>query len=312
MQWVGNLTNNSSLSAPYDLAATHAPNNSAGGMWHAREWAVDPFPTVTFDLGGTFNLSGIHIWNGNQALDLSHIQRGVNEFELSVSTDGGTKYTSIGNHKLTVSPLPAQPVSAQNFNLTGQDGVTHVKIRVLSTHNSPLGGGDYASLSEVMFTAVSVPEIFYLNRFELHDGRVTLAFPSQPGEVFEIHRSVNLLEGFQSPLVANLPAAGGILLVESMISDFSGGLTLGDFEVDFSNVLTAGTTYVFIPANGVNEGREVPVVSWANNTVTIAEDIESDNTWTGGYRIQTPAAIETEWIDTDPPANRAFYRVSRK
>jgi len=312
VQWVGNLTNNSGLSAPYDLAAAHAPHNQAAGMWHAKEWAVDPNPTVTFDLGGTFDLLGIHIWNGNQTFDLAHIRRGVNEFQLSVSTDGGTSYTNLGNYKLTVSTLPAQPVSAQNFDLTGQNNVTHVKIRVLSTHNSPSGGGDYAALSEVMFTAVQVPEILQLNRVEVEDDRVTLAFPSQPGQVFDIYRSLDLEAGFESPLLANLPAAGGTVAVEGIINDFTGGLTLGDSEVDFSNILTAGTSYVFIPADGLNSGREVAVVSWKGNTVTVAEDIESDITWTGGYRIQTPAKTETEWVDTDPPAGKAFYKVSRR
>jgi len=158
VQWVGNLTNNSGLSAPYDLAATHAPHNQAQGMWHAKAWSVDPNPTITFDLGEAYNLGGIYIWNGNQAFDASHIQRGVNQFEFHISTDGGASYSLSKTFTLAVSPLPGSAISAQSFDLSGLNGVTHAKIRVLSTHNSPAGGGDYASLSEVMFTGVAIPE----------------------------------------------------------------------------------------------------------------------------------------------------------
>lgn len=199
-------------------------------MWHAKTWAVDPNPTVTFTLGGAFDLKGIHSWNGNQALNLAHIRRGVNSFELSVSKDGGTSYALLGTYNLTVSPLPGTQISAQSFDLTGQDGVTHVKMRVLSTHNSPGGGGDYASLSEVMLTAFLVPDVLKLTRFEVGDGKVTLAWPS--------------------------------------------------------------------------------VVSWTGNTVTLAEDLASDLSWSGGYKIQTPVEPETVWIDTAPPAGKAFYKVN--
>jgi hypothetical protein len=311
-QWIGNLTNNSGLSAPYDVTATHAPHNSAHGMWHAHTWAVDPNPTVTFDLGGTFDLEELYIWNGNQALDLAHIQRGVCDFELYVSTDGGTNYQSLGNYKLSCSTLPAAPITAQRFDLSGQNGVTHVKFRIISTHNSPAGGGDYAGLSEVMFTAVQAPSALELSRFEVDADSVTLAFPSQAGQLFDIYRSTNLTEGFGMPLVAGLPAAGGWLMTESIIEDFSGGLVLGDSRVPFSEILIPGTSYVFIPADGLNAGREVAIVSWTENTVTLAEDIESDISWKGGYRIQTPTELETEWVDTDPPEGRAFYKVTRR
>jgi hypothetical protein len=308
IQWVGNLTNNSGLSAPYDLAATHAPHNDAVGMWHAKQWSVDPNPTVTFNLGGSFDLEEMHVWNGNQALNADHIQRGVKDFELSVSTNGGTSFTVLGNRVLAVSPLPAQPVAAQVFDLRGRNGVTHVKIRVLSNHHP--GNDDYSSLSEVMFTAVEAP--FQLTRFELGQETVTLAFPSEAGQVFDIHRSVDLAAGFGPPHVAGLVAATGNTVVDSVIDDFAGGLTLGDSKVDFGTVLSSGVTYVFVPGNGQNAGREIAVQAWSGNTVTVAENIGADLTWTGAYKIRTAAPVETEWVDTSPPAGRAFYQVRRR
>jgi hypothetical protein len=146
-------------------------------------------------IGGAFDLDGIHIWNGNQSYDLAHIQRGVNEFVLSVSIDGGASYTNVSTYNLAISPYPpAAANSAQTFDLTGRNGIT----------------------------------------------------------------------------------------------------------------------YVFVLANGLNAGREVAVVSWSGNTITVAEDIESDVTWDGDYEVRTPTPAETEWIDTAPPAAKAFYRVGRR
>jgi hypothetical protein len=312
IQWIGNLTNNSGLSAPYDVTATHAFHRDAVDMWHAKAWSVDPNPTVTFTLGGTFDLTGIHIWNGNQALDTAHIRRGVNRFQLSVSKDGGTTYSPVGTYNLVVSPMPGTQVSAQNFDLTGQNGVTHVRLRVLSTHNSPAGGGDYASLAEVMFTAVLVPEVLTLNEFLVEPGKVTLAIPSTPGQVFDIFRTTNLGVGFGPPLAPGVPAASGSTAVESVVDDFSGGVTVVDTSVNFSSLLTAGVQYAFIRTNGDNAGKEVAVVSWSGSTITLAENVGADLSWSGPYRIGVPAPAETRWVDTDPPADRAFYKVERR
>ena len=309
-QWVGNLTNNSLMSVPYDVTATHAPNNDAFGMWHAKAWSVDPNPTVTFNLGGAFDLEGMHIWNGNQALNAAHIQRGVKDFQLLISTDGGGNFTLLGTYSLTVSPLPAQAISAQNFDLRGRNGVTHVRIRVLSNHHP--SNDDYSSLSEVMFTAASAPETFKLTRFERGAGKVTLAFPSQAGQVFDIYRTTDLVTGFGTPLVAGVAAAEGNTVVDSVIDDFSGGVTLGDSTVNFSTLLTAGTPYVFILDDGGDSGRQVAVVSWSGSTVTLAENVAGDLSWSGPYRIQSAAPAETEWVDTNPPGGRAFYQVRRR
>lgn len=59
------------------------------------------------------------------------------------------------------------------------------------------------------------------------------------------------------------------------------------------------------------KGREVKVVLWAGDAITLAEDIESDGTWTGLYAIKTSFSQETEWVDNAPLPGRAFYRVRR-
>lgn len=149
--WVGaavNLTNNSGLSSPYDVTATHAPSTDAAGQWH-NNVGFDPNPIVNFDLGGSFDLEAIYIWNGNQTFATN---RGVQQFDVWVSTDdGATWLLALDDATLTQSPGDTS-VSAQYFDLTGFNGVTQVEIEPVSNY-----GDAYTGLSEVMFTRVSGP-----------------------------------------------------------------------------------------------------------------------------------------------------------
>lgn len=301
-----NIVNNLGMVAPYGLTDNHSPHGDAYGQWHAVAWANNPNPAVTFDLGGSFDLEQIYIWNGNQT---NLTGRGVKEFVLSVSSDGST-YTTVGTYNLTQS-ANNQPNKAQIFSLAGRNGITHVKIRVNSTHD--VANNDYANLSEVKFTKIVVPEVLKLNRFTVAAGKATLAFPSAPGQVFDIFRSIDLVNGLVTPFVAGLPAASSTLLIDSQINAWPGGVTLGDSAVDFQALLSVGVSYVLVPLNGVNVGREIPVVSWTNDTITLTEDIQTDLTWNGFYKVRTPLPTETVWIDTALPAGgKAFYRVGRR
>ena len=306
-----NLVNNLGMESPYDITATHNPDGDASGQWHAKSLTDDPNPTLTFDLGGAFDLEAIHIWNGNQGrFGQNNTGRGVNSFTVRVSTDGSA-FAEVLTETLTRSPFVnnnVAPINAQSFDLTGNVGITHVQIRVNSVHDP---ANPYPNLSEVMFTAVEVPGSFAISRFELAGGEVTLAFPSKPGEVFDIYRSVDLQAGLETPLVADLPAAASGAPVSGLIDDFTGGVTLGDSMVDFDEALTAGANYFFIPDDGLNAGREIEVVSWSGSKITLAENIESDLTWSGFYMVRGSIPSETEWVDTAPPAGKAFYQVRR-
>ena len=155
-QAASNLTNNSGLSASYDTLATHASHHQAGNMWHGADGDVTP--SVVFDLGGAANLLGIYIWNGIQNTDQSTLDRGVKDFDLSFSADNIT-YSTVSNYTLTKSVSALHPLtgsnSAQTFDLSAQDGMQYVKLTVTNTYNS---SNQYATLSEVMFTAAAVPE----------------------------------------------------------------------------------------------------------------------------------------------------------
>lgn len=305
-----NLVNNAGLSSPYDINATHAANGDAMLQWHAKSWVDDPNPVLTFNLGGTFDLDAIHIWNGNQGrAGQDNTGRGVKSFTVSVSTDG-TGFTNILTAELTRSPYinsNVGPVSAQHFSLSGHNGIKVVKVRVNSIHDA---ANPYACLSEVMFTAVDKFTPVQIKGIKVQQGTVTLTIPSAPGQKFAIFRSTDLVAGFAVPLVKNIAAATDLLVRAGMVADFSSGATLGDNSADFDTVLTTGVSYVFIPGSGASAGQSIPVLSWAGETVTIAQDISADLDWTGNYTIRTTVPAETKWVDTAPPSIRAFYKAA--
>jgi len=305
-----NLVNSGGLSVPNDINATHAANGDAMLQWHAKSWAEDPNPVLTFNLGGTFDLDAIHIWNGNQGrAGQDNTGRGVKSFTISVSTDGNG-FTDVLTSELARSPYVSGnvgPVSAQHFSLSGRNGVKVVKLRVNSIHDP---ANPYAGLSEVMFTAVDKFTPVQIKGIKVGQGTVTLTIPSTPGQKFAIFRSTDLATGFDVPLVRNIAAATDSLIRTASITDFSMGASLGDNTADFDALLSAGVSYLFIPGSGASAGQSIPVLSWSGETVTIARDISADLDWTGNYTIRTTVPAETKWVDTAPPPGKAFYRAA--
>jgi hypothetical protein len=305
-----NLINSGGLSVPNDINATHSANGDAMLQWHAKSWAEDPNPVLTFTLGGAFDLDAVHIWNGNQGrAGQDNTGRGVKSFTLSVSTDG-TSFSNVLTSDLTRSPYVSGnvgPISAQHFSLTGRNGIKVVKIRVNSIHDP---ANPYACLSEVMFTAVEKFTPVAIKAIKVEPSVVTLTIPSTPGQKFAIFRSTDLATGFDVPLVKNLAAATDLLMRTGMITEFANGATLGDNSANFDTILTAGTSYVFIPGSGLSAGQLIPVLAWSGETVTIAKNIADDLDWTGNYTIRTTVPTETKWVDTTPPPGKAFYKAA--
>lgn len=305
------LVSDYALSAPNDINATHEANADAYDQWHAIAWNNDPNPVVTFDLNGAHNLEAIHIWNGNQGrLGQDNTGRGVKSFTVSVSSDG-TNFTEAFTAELIRSPFVNNnvgPVSAQQFSLAGQPAVTKVKIRVNSIHDP---ANPYPCLSQVMFTEVENFEPVAIRGIVHTGSQVKLVMPSTPGQKFNIFRSTDLAAGFATPFATNVPAAVASVKQQGVIDTFAGE-TVSDAEVNFSTLLTSGQPYEFVPLNGVNAGQGFAVISWSGSSLTVGQDLSADLTWNGDYQVRTPAPTETEWIDSTPPAGKAFYRAERK
>jgi hypothetical protein len=161
-QAASNLVNNSGIvtagstpanqtPAPYDITAVHTYDQSAFAQWHDTGPA-DTTNTITFDLGGSFEMDAIHIWNGNQwSPTLNLTARGVQQFDVLVSSDG-TNFTEVLTDQVLTKSPGNQFVAAQSFSLAGNSGVTHVRLHIDSNH-----GDAYRGLSEVMFTQTVDP-----------------------------------------------------------------------------------------------------------------------------------------------------------
>ena len=112
------------------------------------------FLSAIFDLGGTYSLSDIAIWQydrdqgGNQ-------DRGVKDFTLEFSSDGMSFTSLLGTTTLSIAQsLPSTNEPAQIFSL-GNTTASHVRLNYLNNYGDP----DFTGLSEVQFVeATAIPE----------------------------------------------------------------------------------------------------------------------------------------------------------
>lgn len=139
-----NLINDSGLSgtSPHQITDTHGGTN-LGETWYTDSAAPE---TVTFDLGGLYTLSDLHIWqythpSTNWAKDITA--------EFSTTGTVGT----FGNAVAIQMPnQTGEDMPAQNFALTSPVNANAVKFTVTSTHS------DFVALAEVKFTGTVIPE----------------------------------------------------------------------------------------------------------------------------------------------------------
>ena len=128
-------------------------------------------PDITFDLGATYDLGSIHVWNYNEFDTWS--TRGLNSVHIYVSpddnaanlaalTDGG------GTHNFTFPQAlpndPVVPTAGFDVDFTGVtnmsllSSVRLVRFDAQSNH----GAGNFAGLSEVQFSPIPEPSTFAL------------------------------------------------------------------------------------------------------------------------------------------------------
>ena len=135
---------------------------SFANMW-LGEVAVSP--TITFDLGGTYLLSGMHVWNFNQVshADISQTDRGFRTADVYISTTGTGDPTSnpgqwtllSDDHLFDQAPgdvvAPGAPATyaGTSYELSA-DGVM---ARYVVFTNVTNWGGLHSGLSEVQFWA---------------------------------------------------------------------------------------------------------------------------------------------------------------
>ena len=105
--------------------------------------------TLTFDLGGSYNINGCIFWNGAEVWGgVYYNERGIDEMTLSFSTDGTT---FIGDIVVTPSIIPdgPDPFDAETFSFSNILA-THVR---LSNFSNGIDNNLHTAISEIRFTA---------------------------------------------------------------------------------------------------------------------------------------------------------------
>ena len=129
------------------LSETHADEATNSGTTYLSASGV--VPELTFDLGGTFTVDSVHIWNYRH--DNGVVHWGVSTIDISFSTDGGSNYGSLIDD-LGTFVTASNPESVQSVSFTAVSGVTHIKL----TDVQDLGG-PYTGFGEIRF-GEAIPE----------------------------------------------------------------------------------------------------------------------------------------------------------
>lgn len=139
------LIDGSGLSEFPDVNATHndtSPNNS----FVSENETTGSFD---FDLGGTFMLNGVAIWNQNAGGPGFLGEEGINEIILSASLDG-VNYTVVPDFPVTVDQVVENgPVGPEQFGFTNTEAA-FIRLEVLSNH-----GDDDTGFAEIAFVGTS-------------------------------------------------------------------------------------------------------------------------------------------------------------
>jgi len=109
---------------------------------------------LIFDLGGTYSLSDIAIWQYD-AEDISNSEgRGVKDFTLESSTDGISFTALLGTTTLAIASEIIINGAAQ-ISALGNTTASHVRLNYLNNH----GNLTFTGLAEVQFVATALPEL---------------------------------------------------------------------------------------------------------------------------------------------------------
>ena len=141
----GNLIDDSALSgtAPHTIGDTHTGNAPNTG-WLSSGATLPQ--TVTFDLGSSYLLTNMHIWQyGHPSVNYSK------DIKVQFSTTG-TGGVFGGDVDITLA-IGAATVSAQTFAIPS---ITANAVKFTITSSSG-GNGNYVGLSEVKFSAIPEP-----------------------------------------------------------------------------------------------------------------------------------------------------------
>ncbi len=146
--------------------------HSLADLTENGNWRSGPFPpggtsfTYTMSLGGTYDVTGMHVWNYNATADNGYSSPGIgiNRMLVEVSTDGGSSWTTAADYtsgSAFVIPTVNVATSGQTLDFGSTfTGVDTVRFSNMDSFWTP-GGGDFYNyrkgIAEVRFIAVPEP-----------------------------------------------------------------------------------------------------------------------------------------------------------
>jgi hypothetical protein len=144
-----NVINGSGMSGVGDvLTQTHAPSTGTGAnpAWIGGISQLNSTQPLVFNLGGTYNIDAVHVWQYTDTASATFNNFGTSAFNISFSTDGGASYgTPIPLSGFTQGTQTHESVQTRTFAV--QSGVTHIKFNNFAAFN----GATNAGLGEVRF-----------------------------------------------------------------------------------------------------------------------------------------------------------------
>ncbi len=129
------------------LSETH---DDGTGQWLSGNGTA-PNIEIIFDLGGTFSVDSVHLWNfrwSNQQVTWA-----IKTTDISFSTDGGTSYGDLVEDVAFAQATQNVPTPSQTQTFPVVSGVTHIKLTDVQTYEP----GSYVGFAEIRFGAAAAP-----------------------------------------------------------------------------------------------------------------------------------------------------------
>lgn len=135
------------------LNETHINGDAGGSLTWLSASGNRPTITIDFDLGGTFDVDSVHLWNWtyNSATNT----RGVTTMDISFSSNGTDFANTLQDVAFTPYPTASTSATSETQTFAAVNGVTHIRLTDI---NNALDPGDaYVGFSEIRF-GEAVPE----------------------------------------------------------------------------------------------------------------------------------------------------------
>jgi hypothetical protein len=126
-------------------------------MWLSNGGAVSP--TITFDLGSSYNITQFHLWNYNEDNGYNGTGRGASSADISVSTTGLAGSFTVIDSAQALSRADGSGTDPGATVSLASTGVRYVQFHLLNNFSNGTGFDNQTGLGEIRFVGTaSTPE----------------------------------------------------------------------------------------------------------------------------------------------------------